>query len=142
MGKSYKRCFKRLIRGFLLLTVLGNGALAQEHSYAKSLFTIAKFSGLNVEGEQFTITVIGSDLIANDLIHISKNEEINGKRIHIQGCETLDQIGTPQILFVPASKSDMLPVILDKTSGKPVIIVTEKSGQVLGNQRHKPTLCM
>lgn len=139
MKTSYTIFFKLIAQGLIFFIIPGNPALAQAQgvdSYALFLYNFGKFSNSNFEGEQFTFTIIGDAGVANDLKQISKNKKIKGKPIHVWECDALDEIGTPQILFVPASQSGLLPKILDRTRGKPVKIITEKSGKGPGEQHH------
>lgn len=137
MQTSYNIFFKLVVQGFIFCTVLGNQTFAQAQSgdpYALFIYNFGKFSNLDTEGDQFTFTIIGDSGLTEDLKQISKNKKIKGKPVHVKECSALDQIGTPQILFVPASQSGLLPKIMDQTKGKPVKIITEKPRGVLMKQ--------
>ena len=137
MRKSYNTFFELIIRGLFFCTILGNQAFAQalnEDPNALLLYNFGKYSGSNCEGDQFTFVIFGDAAIANNLKQISKNKKINGKPVNVKECSALDQIDTPQILFVSASKSGMLQEILDRTKGKPVKVIMEKSGQAFGEK--------
>ena len=114
----------------LLAMALGNQTLAQDKQAdpcALFLFNFGKFNG-SVDGSQFTFTILGDAGLAKNLKQISKNKKIKGKPVHVNECEVLEDIGTPEVLFVPASKSELLPEILDQTRGKPVKVVTDSPG--------------
>ena len=127
MKKSYSVFFKNIVPGLLLVMIFGNQTLAQDKQAdpcALFLFNFGKFNG-SVNGSQFTFTILGDAGLANNLKQVSKNKKIKGKPVQVKECEVLEDIGTPQVLYVPASKSELLPEILDQTRGKPVKVVTD-----------------
>ena len=126
--------------GFLILTALGNLAMVQAQKadpQALLLYNFGKFAGFDHGGDQFTFAILGNAGLAINLKQISKNKKIKGKPVQVKTCKSLDQIGTPEILFVPACKSGLMPQILDQTRGKPVKILTEIPGGILGDPNLK-----
>ena len=145
MRKSYNVFFKLWFSGFFFSIILGNQdlVLAQKTDpYALLIFNFGKSTASHHEGDQFTFMIVGDPGLANSLKQISKNEKIKGKPISVKVCRSMDQIGTPQVLFVPASESGLLPQISDQTKGKPVKILTEKPSGIMGapDPRKKPEI--
>lgn len=96
-----------------------------EDAYALFLFNFAKYSSWPSEGESFTFGVIENTKVFESLKHMGLNKKINGKKIIVETYNSVDNIRSPQVLFVSDSKSEALKQILAKTAGQPIMIITE-----------------
>jgi hypothetical protein len=78
----------------------------------------------------FVIGVIGNSTIIDDLngMAASKKQTSNGATIEIKKYNSVDEIGACHILFVSENAVDKLGQIETKTSGKPVLLVTDTPG--------------
>jgi hypothetical protein len=104
---------------------------AQTTNYAAySLFvaSFSKYASWPQTGNDFKITVLGKSKIYDELMKITANKNVNGLVYKITQVENVNEIGDTQILFIPDNKSSNLDDVVKATSGKPVMIVTEREG--------------
>jgi len=116
----------------IVVMLLGNAfAKAQTTNYAAySLFvaSFSKYASWPHTGEDFKITVLGKSKIYDELLKITANKNVNGLMYKIIQVENVAEIGDSQILFIPDNKSSNLDDVVKATTGKPVMIVTEREG--------------
>lgn len=73
--------------------------------------------------QTFKIAVLEKSPIVSSLLNLTKN-----KKMEIKEYKNLRELGFCNILFVPYNCTIPIETILDKFSGKPVLIVTEQNG--------------
>lgn len=78
----------------------------------------------------FVIGVIGNSTIIDDLNEMAatKRKTMSGSEIEIKKYNSIDEIGTCHILFISENAVDKLGQIDAKTSGKPILLVTDSPG--------------
>jgi len=78
----------------------------------------------------FVIAVIGNSAIIDELngMAASKKQTASGATLEIKKYNSVDEIGVCHILFVSENAVDKLSQIETKTSGKPVLLVTDTPG--------------
>jgi hypothetical protein len=123
---------RKFIFAILLSTLfICHRVQAQTTNYAAYSLYVASFSryaSWPQPGGDFKITVLGKSKIYDELMKITANKNVNGLAYKIAQVENVNEIGDPQILFIPDNKSSTLDDVVKATSGKPVMIVTEREG--------------
>jgi hypothetical protein len=83
----------------------------------------------NYNPESFVITVLGNSPILSSLKQMAAQKaQTNGKNIEVRKANNLSEIGNSHVLFVSENQLSQLDKIQSNTSGKPVLIITEKPG--------------
>jgi hypothetical protein len=77
---------------------------------------------------KFVIGVLGTSAIHKDLKSMAEIKHVNGKSIEIKQFSSAAEISDCHILYVSATESGLLDQVLSKTSGKPILIVTDNPG--------------
>lgn len=119
-----------IILSLIILPLFTNNSQAQtqvEDAYALFLYNIAKYSSWPTESEDFVFGVMGNNAVAAALSKLSKTKKINGKSMIVETYSSSEKIKTPNILFIGDSKSRFLKQIFQVTTGKPIMIITEKN---------------
>lgn len=78
--------------------------------------------------QPFTIGVLGSTAIADELLRATANRTAHDRRIRIRQIEPAGDIDDLQILFIAGERRGELPGLLAPLRGKPILTVTESSG--------------
>jgi hypothetical protein len=126
------------MRRFLIIIILGLNFIVSfsqtEIPKAQAMF-IYNFSRLiewpaEYKSGPYIIGVIGTCQTFNDLESFTTGKSVGNQPITIKKFNTIDEITSCQILFVPFSKTRDLPSILPKLQNKSTLIVTEKNGSI------------
>jgi hypothetical protein len=120
----------RVIAFFLFACAgVGHAQTTNYKTHAVFIFSIAKYSQWpSIENNEFVITVLGKSKMYEELVAGTSRHNVNGMKITVLEAETVSQIGKTQIVFVADNKSSLLEELTKATSGKPVMIVTEREG--------------
>jgi YfiR/HmsC-like len=73
----------------------------------------------------FVLAVVGKDPFDGILEQVVAGKLIGGRRIVVQHFDSVDQIGTCQILFVPTTEDDSLSQIIQKVHSSAVLTIGE-----------------
>lgn len=116
-----------------LFTMVIYSGVAQTTSYkahAVFVFSIAKYSQWppSDNANEFVITVLGKTKMYDELVAGTSRHVVYGLKISIVEAETVSQIGKTNIVFVADNKSNVMDELVKATSGKPVMIITEREG--------------
>ena len=124
---------RKLILIFLFSFVTFSFSLAQKEKY-QSLF-IYNFTKYikwpeNYVAEKFVIGIIGNSKIIDDLneMAITKKKTANGAEIEVKKYSSPEEVGECHILFVSENMVDRFPLIDVRTSGKPILLITDSPG--------------
>ena len=124
---------KRILLIFFVFTIYSSISFAQKEKY-QSLF-IYNFTKYikwpeSYNGEKFVIGVIGNSeiLAALNEMAASKKKTGTGEVIEVKKYSSVDNIDNCNILFVSNDAVDNLGKIVDQTSSKPILIITESPG--------------
>ncbi|MGD2034603.1 MAG: YfiR family protein [Bacteroidales bacterium] len=123
-------------RQFFFFVVIAGIALnikAQEEKYiGLFLYNFTKYFDWpeQMKGGDFTIEVLGHKSVYEELLRITASKKIGQQNIVIKNPTTPEAIGKCHILFVGHWQSRHLPVIIDKFSDQPSLIVTEMEGML------------
>jgi len=82
----------------------------------------------SVRQGDFIIAVLGNSPMTKELEIIAAKQKVGTQNIVVKTFNSVDEIDYCHILFVPASKSSLLAQIIEKVSGKSVLIITDKEG--------------
>ena len=115
--------------------VMGTNTFAQEEiSKAQAMF-IYNFSRLtewpaNYKSGPFIIGVLGSSSTFDELESYVIGKKVGAQPISVVKFASAADITNCHILFIPFSKTKMLPNILPVLEGKSSLIITEKNGAI------------
>ncbi|MGF1638206.1 MAG: YfiR family protein [Cyclobacteriaceae bacterium] len=123
---------KILIPCLLLVAVFFQHDLMAQKAKYQSIF-IYNFTKYvkwpNESNNTFIIGVLGNSDVYASLVEMSeKKKEASGGQLKVVKFNSLADIGDCHILFVPERESSKLAEINAKTSGKNILVITEKSG--------------
>jgi hypothetical protein len=76
----------------------------------------------------FIIGILGNSPMTKELEIIAGKQKVGTQSILVKTFNSIDEIDNCHILYVPASKSSSLAQIIEKLSGKSVLVVTDKEG--------------
>lgn len=82
----------------------------------------------NVKMETFNFAVLEKSPVTEQMKIIANENEIKNKKIKVKEYATLESVEDCHILFIPETCTVSTESILTKFAGKPVLIVTEKTG--------------
>ena len=78
----------------------------------------------------FIIGILGNSAIDVELMQLSNNKKIKGKKIVILKFATLSEVGNCHLLYISASQTSSIKEINKKFSDKAVLLVGEREGAV------------
>jgi glutamine amidotransferase PdxT len=78
----------------------------------------------------FTIGVLGTSTVTNELTTITTGKAVGTQKIEIKTFATIAEVKKCHILFIPSDNSTPLPAIISKIKGNNTLLVTEKDGCV------------
>lgn len=114
----------------VLLIALSYGVSGQTANYqVYSLFVmnIAKYSFWPQPSSELEIAVVGKSKVYEELMKYAERG-VNGMKIKVRLVEDITALGSPQILYLSDGKSSLIDDIIKSTSGKSIMIVTEREG--------------
>ena len=111
----------------LLLSVTVKAQTTNYQVYSLYVLNIAKYSSWPAATGDFNITVFGKSKVYDELLK-QTGKNVNGNTVKIKQVENINEIGSPQILYLADGKSAALDEILKATEGKPVMIICEREG--------------
>jgi hypothetical protein len=133
-GNPLKRYF---LLSFLILLVFSPGIFSQTRESLVKAGYIEKFTHFiqwpetlgskNIAGN-FTIAVIGKNLFGKDLEELFSQTKVKESQVKIIYISSVDEIVNCEILFISESEKNNLEKILDYTSGKPILTISDSNG--------------
>lgn len=135
----------RVIRRVVLLLALiwipmawaaDRGPILEEHIKAAFLFKFAGYvewpspsiDPLDPRNLPFTIGVMGADKIAEELIHLSRDNNVNDRPVLIKTLRPGDSLAGLDILFIGRRERSRLQSLLNQAKAQPILTVTESRG--------------
>jgi hypothetical protein len=82
----------------------------------------------SVRQGDFVIGILGTSPMAKELEIIAGKQKVGSQNIIVKTYNSIDEIENCHILYVPSGKSASLAQIIEKLSGKSVLVVTDKEG--------------
>ncbi len=119
--------------GFFLLFFMGRTERAHSQDADYKAYTLFLYNFMkyiewpNTEGD-FVVGVMGDSPIKKELVTLSETKKAKGRKIVIKVISTADEAAGCSLVYIPSAKSSMLKLILEKTKGKPILIVGERDG--------------
>jgi hypothetical protein len=77
-----------------------------------------------LSGPDFTIAVLGSDRIAQELQRILPDHSLKNRPAQVRRIKGLDELGGAQILFVGPEFDDELKALVARVAKRPILVVT------------------
>ena len=111
----------------LLLSVTVKAQTTNYQVYSLYVLNIAKYSSWPAATGDFNITVFGKSKVYDELLK-QTGKNVNGNTVKIKQVENINEIGSPQILYLADGKSSSLDDIIKMTEGKSVMIISEREG--------------
>jgi hypothetical protein len=81
-----------------------------------------------IRGDDFVVCVLGQSPITGALNAVAAKATVKGKRMVVKQCQTTDEIGTCQVLFISQRATQPLSEILNKLPKEGVLTISEKDG--------------
>ena len=75
----------------------------------------------------FIITVVGESPIITELQAISKIKKVGNATIEVKKVNSVSEIGSSQIIFIPSSRKKALPDVTQAMAGKPILIISDNA---------------
>ncbi|MBN2523718.1 MAG: YfiR family protein [Bacteroidales bacterium] len=125
------RNLKVVYLSFIFSVIFTFNLEAQEEKYiGLFLYNFTKYFDWpeTVKSGDFVIEVLGHKSVYDELLRITANKKIGNQNIVVKNPETPEAIGKCHIMFVGHWHSRHLPVILNKLSNHPSLIITEMEG--------------
>jgi hypothetical protein len=126
---------KRLASIILTLFFIITGLKCQTSIPNAQAMFIYNFSRLiewpaNYKSGPFVIGVLGSCETLTELQNYTANKAVGSQQIMVKKFESAAEIGVCHILFVPFSKTKLLPEITQALGNKSTLIICEKNGAI------------
>lgn len=117
-----------MIIAFCVVSVKSNAQTTNYQVYSLFVMNIAKYSAWPPSTADFHITVFGKSKAYEEFVKIAATKTINGAVIRVVQTDKIEEIGTPQILYLSDGKSASLNEILQFIQNKAVMIIAEREG--------------
>jgi YfiR/HmsC-like len=83
-----------------------------------------------LSGGPFTIAVLGSGTLADDLARMTVDRTVNKRPIRVRALATDEVIDDVQMLFITNDQRDKLAALLAPIRSRPILTVTESKGAI------------
>jgi hypothetical protein len=83
-------------------------------------------------GSNFLITIIGDSPIKTELESIAGLKKVGTATLEIKRVKSIAEIGDSQIIYIPSAKKKLLPEVVTKSHGKPILIVSDEASGDFG----------
>ena len=98
-------------------------------AYTLFLYNFMKYIEWPAEASgDFVIGVVGDSPIKKELLVLSENKKVKGRKIVMQIINSPEDALLCTMIYIPSSKSAMLKPITEKIRGKAVLIVAQREG--------------
>ncbi|ALO15422.1 hypothetical protein L21SP5_01780 [Salinivirga cyanobacteriivorans] len=124
---------KKLISYFLLLLlVLSITDLKAQNEKFKALFMYNFTKYIEWPGDKqsgdFVIGILGNSPMKKELEVIATKKKVGSQPIKVKVFNSINDIGSCHILFIPSGKSSSLDEVKARVGGKGVLIITDRPG--------------
>ena len=127
-----KRKINLTIVLLILMVFSFSGASAQKEKFQSIfIYNFTKYIKWpdSYNSGNFVITVLGNSSIFESLKQMAAQKaQTNGKAIQVKKANDMSEIGDAHVLFISENQLSQMDQIISSTSGKPMLIVTEKPG--------------
>lgn len=122
---------------FLMLAGLYTSGFGQEQEYQIKAVFLEQFtrfiewpdsSGISDSSTPFIVSVIGKNPFGSILEQTYAQQMIKNKIVKILYITSPDEINDCHLLFISSSNKTILPEILSRTRGKPILTVSDTNG--------------
>jgi hypothetical protein len=118
-----------LLLGFFIFGMHASQAQSEKFK-ALFMYNFTKYIEwpASVRQGDFIIAILGNSPMAKELEIIAGKQKVGSQNILVKTFNSVDEIDNCHILYVPTSKSSSLPQIIEKITGKSILIVTDNDG--------------
>lgn len=121
-----------LSAGLILNPAKVNHVLAQDDldykAYSLFVYNFMKYIKWPNANSDFILGVLGDSPVLKELQTLAKTKKAKGKAIILKTITTADEAVSCNLVYICTSKSSMLKTLIEKTKGKPVLLVGEREG--------------
>lgn len=121
---------KIILVGFLLLSSQPGASQSQEKIYAVMMLNFAKgmqWPAAYSKGD-VVIGVFGYPPLVAEMRSTLSKVRINNRTVRVKEYSSIDEIESVHMLFVPAFKARSFESIVNKVTGSPTLLITNKPG--------------
>ncbi len=120
---------------FILLAVL----FCQIDSYGQTeklktlfIYNFSKYIQWPAESSSgnFEIGIVGETPLFTELQKMAKTRKVGNQQIVVNQYSTIDEVENKHIVYVSMGSSTLLPALVQKANGFPMLIISEKGGLV------------
>jgi len=124
------KIFGNILIVFCLVFFSLNGKTQSDEYMMKAAFLekFARFSEWPEGLDTFQITVIGNNPFNEKIGSIYSTVKIKNKPVRVRYIKRIDNILSPQILFISSSEKKNIRKILEKTRGQHILTISETPG--------------
>jgi hypothetical protein len=130
--KTIRHMKKGLSVLLLLMLFLTTIAVKGQNEKFKALFlyNFTKYIEwpADMQGGDFVIGVLGNSPIKKELDIIATKKQIGTQPIKVKVFNSISDIGSCHVLFIPSGKSSALQEVNKKVGGKGILVITDKPG--------------
>lgn len=124
---------KRLFMSLALLVSVFSIAYGQGQIHKLQsifIYNFTKHIEWPTQGRQgnFTIGVIGSTPLKQELKNLASNKQVDNRALEVKEYSSVNAIDGPQILFISKSQADKLEAIKNKLGNSPTLTICESPG--------------
>jgi hypothetical protein len=125
--------FRKNVCWLFLITALYMGSANTCHAQEEKLksifvYNFTRYFDWPQKPGNFLILILGKTPLSAELSDIALKKKVGNSQIEIRTINSVQQIEDCHILYVTASKSDNLPLIVPASKNKNFLVVTEKEG--------------
>jgi hypothetical protein len=119
--------FFKLFFLFLFISMIGHPAKSQDEKLkAIFVYNFTKYVNWPHKSTSFIITIIGKSPISSEIMSIASKKTVGSSPIEVKNVSTPEEITESNIVYIPASKTSVLPAIKQKSVEQHFLIITEK----------------
>lgn len=116
---------------FVCLVFLSSVNLRAQNEKFKAMFIYNFIKYIEWPGSSnsssFVITIVGDSPIKTELESIAGLKRVGSATLEIKKVSTIAEIGNSQVIYLPLSKKKLLPEVVTKSQGKPILVVSDEA---------------
>ena len=123
---------KKLILTIVLITICFWSFSQNEKLQAVFVFNFTKYISWpqNYSTDDFSIGVLGSEQIANELKIIAEKRMVGSRKIIVTLYNNYKEIKKCNIIIISSSKSSQLSKVISQLSSEPTVVITNSPGLI------------
>lgn len=124
-----KFCFLKYLTALVFLASITTLSKAQDEKLkAIFIYNFTRYINWPQKPGNFVIIVLGKSGIYEEIEGIASKKMVGSATIQVKTANSPEDITDSHIIYIPLSKMNLLPLIVQKTREQHVLIITEKEG--------------